>query len=262
MSEIELSVARGVARVTLNRPEQLNALSPELIEAFKTALDAVNARDDVHVLVITGAGRAFCAGADLKFAGGAASDGDLAAGTMPFLRTLGDLFNGIEASPLPVVGAINGLCMAGGLELALCCDLILASESAVFSDAHATYGLLPGGGATVRLPRRISMGRAKRMMFTAERIDAGTAADWGLVDQVVANDKLLDAVDALALRMTDKSRLGLAHMKEMLNGAAARGPAAALVHELAVTEAYSQSEDIREGLAAFAARRKPQFKGR
>lgn len=261
MAELEVSTENGVAIATLHRPSQMNALSPELVSLLLEALRDAEANGDVRVLIITGAGRAFCAGADLKFVSDAAQSDDFVGQLMPFLKSLGQLFDAIEGSPLPVIAAVNGLCMAGGLELILSCDVVVASEEATFSDAHATYGLLPAAGATYRLPQKVGLGRAKHMMLTADQISAKTAFAWGLAEHIVPQDELLEAAKSLAERIGEKSPLGVRHMKDMLNGAHQRGRRAALDYELATMETYCQSEDLQEGLAAFISRRKPQFKG-
>lgn len=260
MGVIKIERCNGVCTLTLNRPDQLNAFSPELLDGLRDAIKDAETDPETRALVITGEGRAFSAGADLKYLLEETS-GDFTAALMPFLRRFGALFETIEASPLPVIAAVNGLAMAGGFELLLCCDIVIASESAVISDAHATYGLLPGAGGTARLTKRIGLGRAKLMMMTAARLSAIEAERWGLVEKVVPDTTLIVEAQNIAASLAEKSPLGLAHIKEMLNGADDRLLHDALEHELSVSEGYSSSQDLREGLRAFSEKRKPVFTG-
>ncbi|MEO1473392.1 MAG: enoyl-CoA hydratase [Pseudomonadota bacterium] len=193
MSEAIVLVERDgpVAIVTLNRPDALNALSralrAEIVQTFKDLADA----DDVRAVVLTGAGRAFTAGVDLKEAGETgfalgADGGDI------------DLAKALDAFPWPIIGAINGFAITGGFELALMCDVLLASENAKFADTHARVGIMPGWGLSQKLSRMIGISRAKELSFTGNFLDAETAADWGLVNRVYAPDALLPAATKLA----------------------------------------------------------------
>jgi enoyl-CoA hydratase/carnithine racemase len=153
------------------------------------------------------------------------------------------------------------MALAGGLELVLCCDLVLAAESAQFGDAHANYGLLPGGGGSVRLPRKIGPTRAKQMMFTGEMFPAATMRDWGLVNEVVPDADLPASVSSWLERLAAKSPIGLRQMKRLVDQGLQMSAAAALEFEQQVFAEHSFSQDRREGLAAFAERRKPRFTG-
>ncbi|TXH40894.1 MAG: enoyl-CoA hydratase/isomerase family protein, partial [Burkholderiaceae bacterium] len=165
MSEPPLvqEIRQGAMWIRLNRPEAMNSLTPQLLAGLSAALDEAQARDEVKAIGLTGAGRAFCAGADLKFVRADVTGPEAAAA---FLQRVLATMNRIAAFPKPVIAALNGLALAGGLELVLCCDLVIAARSAKLGDAHANYGLLPGGGASVRLPRLIGAARAKYLMFT------------------------------------------------------------------------------------------------
>ena len=253
---------RGLAAwITLNRPRELNALSPAVMQQLSAVLDEVEADPAVRCLVITGAGRAFCAGADLKFVHDMPpAERDRA--TMDFLRTATALMSRIEALPKPVVAAVNGVAVAGGLELLLCCDLVVAAAGARIGDGHAKYGLLPGAGASARLPRRTGLARAKHLFFTGDLLEAAELVAAGLVNSVVPDEELAASVERLVAKIAAKSPVGLRRMKELAN-AAMDGPLdEALRRELAVNEAYVSTFDRNEGLAAFNENRQPAFRGR
>ncbi len=187
--------ADGVATLTLNRPAALNALSRALRHALREAFVALPRAGDVDVLILTGAGRAFCAGLDLKELGGETSgEGDVAA-------TVGadeSLLDTMARCPLPIIGAINGFAITGGFELALGCDVLIASTEARFADTHARVGILPGWGLSQKLSRAIGIHRAKELSLTGNYLPAEQAAAWGLVNRVVEPDDLLPACRALA----------------------------------------------------------------
>lgn len=257
--ETLLLARRGrAAWITFNRPAAMNSMSPEMVAEFAQALDHVEADRDLRCVVLTGAGRAFCAGADLEAVKEFEDQGEA---IRTFLGAATALLTRIERLPLPVIAAVNGLALAGGLETVLCCDLVIAAEEAKFGDAHATYGLIPGWGGSVRLPRKIGANRAKQLMYTAEFLPARTLMDWGLVNQVVPLDGLQAATDALAARLADKSPLGLRRMKELVDDGLEQPLDVALRNERIMAEAHIHSHDHREGLAAFVEKRKPNFKG-
>jgi len=252
---------RGSAMwITLNRPEAMNAISPAMIEGVGRALDEALGREDARAVVLTGAGRAFSAGADLKYVRGETGSGEAGAGQ--FLNDLLALLNRLERFPLPVIAAVNGLALAGGLELVLCCDLVFAAKSARFGDAHANYGLLPGGGGSVRLPRRIGAARAKYLMFTGEVVSAAVMEAAGLVNQAVEDGELGHVVDALAATIAAKSPLGVSRMKTLVNDGLEQPLEVALRQELVMSALHEHSDDVHEGLAAFQQKRAPHFIGR
>lgn len=248
--------------ITLNRPDALNAISATMMAELEGALDAVEDRRTLAALVITGAGRAFCAGVDLKGARERVSGDSPAEANAAFLDRLRLLLLRVEQFPAPVIAAVNGLALAGGLELVLCCDLVVAAQSAKFGDAHANYGLVPGGGSSVRLPRKVGVSRAKQLIYTGDFLPAETLADWGLVNQVVADGNLAAAVADMAAALASKSPTGLATMKRMVDRGQELGLDDALRHELALNADHAASFDRAEGLAAFAEKRKPRFEGR
>jgi enoyl-CoA hydratase len=188
-----VEVDNRVATVTLNRPEARNAISAELSGDLDDAISELDEREDVSCMVLTGADPAFCAGMDLR-----ALSTELRA--VQQTRQRGPLkhLGMMPAHQTPIIGAINGPTVTGGLELALGCDFLIASERARFADTHARVGAMPGGGLTIRLPQLIGLDRARRMSFTGDFIDAETARDWGLVVEVVPHESLLSRARELA----------------------------------------------------------------
>lgn len=254
--EIDFELVDGkIGWLALKREYALNALNWGMVEEIHTAIEQLRVVPMVRCLVLTGHGRAFCAGADLKALGGLQSNELLS----KFIKTAGTLFDRIEALPFPTIAALNGTTMAGGLELALSCDLIVASDSAKIADAHANFGQIPGGGATVRLPERIGMSRAKFLMYSGSSISAAKASEWGLVDQVFEDSGFVASTLAFATRIASKSPLGLRSIKSLLDRAPARR--SALDAELSECARYFQSLDQREGMLAFTEKREPRFMG-
>ena len=205
-----VEVADGVATVTLNRPDARNALNRALRKALPTALLELDQRDDVAAIVLTGADPAFCAGLDLK---------ELAAGG-DALRETGATGEATDRRPgpfpdlaTPVIGAINGVAITGGFELALACDFLVASERARFADTHARVGIMPGWGLTVRLPEAVGVRRAKELSTTGNFLDAATALAWGLVNHVVPHAELLPFARKLG---TDIATVDRAAVRQML----------------------------------------------
>lgn len=243
--------------ITLSRPDQMNALSLRLLDELGDALAAATADEGVRVVAITGAGRAFCAGADLKEVAGAAPP----AGEPDLLDRVQRVFGAIRSGPKPVVAAVNGLALAGGLELVMACDVVFAGESAHLGDAHSNFGVFPGAGGAAVLPRRIGLVRAKYLLFSGASVPARQMMDWGLVNEVVADGELREAVQRFADQLSHKSPAVLRRMKAVANRASDVDEAAALAEEMVNLRAHMRSWDMREGLAAFAEKRKPQFRG-
>ena len=245
--------------ITLNRPDALNAITPAVVSGINAALDKAQL-SDVRAVVLTGTGRAFCAGADLKFVRGEAGNDETALSR--FLDTVLLVMNRLETFPMPVIASLNGLTLAGGLELTLCCDLVVAARSAKLGDAHANYGLLPGGGSSVRLPRKIGPTRAKYLLYTGEFVPAEQLVAAGLVNEVVDDDMLIPATEALVAKLVNKSPLVLRRMKVLVDDGLEQPCAIALRQELLASEVHAHSHDLKEGLAAFEEKRKPRFTGK
>lgn len=227
MALVETDIADGVAVVTLNRPEAMNALSKALRAELAAVMADVDRRDDVRAVVLTGAGeRAFTAGLDLKELGSDAIAMGDATGKTPQANPV----KAIELCRKPVIGAINGVAVTGGFEVALACDVLIASENARFADTHARVGLMPGWGLSQKLSRLIGIHRAKELSLSGNFLDAATAERWGLVNRVVPADQLLPAARKLAADMaTVEPGFSAAYKKLIDDGfAASFGDAMAL----------------------------------
>ena len=252
---ISYSQEGAVGWIILDRPDALNSLDRESVIQFTDRLVAWREDAAVRVVVVAANGRAFCAGADLKEAGGAVGPGE---------KTLLDriiiLFDMLRAYPKPVIAAVNGLAYAGGLETVMCCDIVIATEKAKFADAHSNFGVFPGGGGAAILPRKVPPGVARYMLFTGDPISAADARTYGLVNEIVADEELRPRAQALAERLAKKSPGVLAGMKRVAIEAD-KSAADALRHELLEAHNHGRSYDMAEGLKAFAEKREPQFKG-
>jgi methylglutaconyl-CoA hydratase len=247
----------GVYTFTLNRPEAMNALNGELVEALHAT--AVSLRDDpaARVVIFTAAGnRAFSAGADLKERAGLGTDEVVAA-----VSAIARAMEAIGAIPVPTIAAINGAALGGGMELALACDIRVASSSATLGLTETTLAIIPGGGGTQRLPRLAGPGRAKELIFTGRRISAAEALAYGIVEEVVAPDELRARALELARRIAANGPVAVRAAKEAI----ARGLEMALTESLALeTELYGRTvptADRLEGLAAFGEKRTPLYRG-
>lgn len=260
-ASIRYEVRNRGAWITLNRPNVLNALSREILANLDSYLDHAAADTDVIAIILTGSGRAFCAGADLTFLNDVPVE-QQAAESAKFIRKATDVMRKMAQLPKPVIAAVNGTATAGGLELVLCCDLVVAAESARLGDGHANYGLLPGAGASARLPRKIGATRAKYLFFTGELLAARAMEQAGLVNDVVPDGALIEHAEALLAKIVTKSPLGLQRMKQLADEALEVTLDQALTYEQQVNEHYSVSYDRQEGLAAFNEKRKPVFLGR
>src|ERR1700751_4730268 len=259
----ELSIQRrgAAAWFTLNRAKELNSLSPNLLRVLDFGVAETLADQSVRVIVFTGAGPAFCAGADLKFLE-SLPDHERDEATAAFLLTATTLISRIAASPKPTIAAVNGTAVGGGLELLLACDIIVAVRGAPIGDGHANYGLLPGAGSSIRLPRRIGIGRAKQLLFTGELLPAERLAEFGLVNEVVEPAELHARADGIATAIAAKSPIGLSRMKQSVEHAFDMSESAGLALEQALGNRHTKSFDRSEGWAAFPERGKPNFLGR
>ncbi|MGD9932672.1 MAG: enoyl-CoA hydratase/isomerase family protein [Dehalococcoidia bacterium] len=257
-SAVLFDVEDGVATITLNRPEQMNSINAELSAGLMGALKQVRSREDIRVAILTGNGRAFCAGADLRSrAGGPAA----ASGVASLFRT-DDAVAFHEFEPKkPIIGAVNGYCLGGGFEIALSCDLLIASETAQFGLPEITLGFFPLAGAPVTLPRAIGKAAANDMLFTGERINAATALATGLVSRVVPADELLTVARGMAEKIAGYAPLAVRAMHELVRrqGNLPLGEAMRLAGTM--RWAIGQTDDAKEGPRAFAEKRTPVFKG-
>ena len=243
--------------ITLNRPERLNALTVEMADALSAALDAAAADESCRALLITGAGRAFCAGQDLTAIVGMAPD-EIAG----LLDHYNPLVKKLRALAMPVVCAVNGVAAGAGANLALACDIVLAGQGASFVQAFARIGLIPDCGGTWFLPRLVGMARARALALLAEPLPAATAAEWGMIWQVVEDDRLMTETHALAARLAGAATHGLALAKRALDAAETNDLDRQLDLERDLQEAASASPDHAEGVRAFLEKRPPVFTGR
>ncbi len=256
-----LEVGGATAWVTLNRPETMNAMSAAIADGLGEAINAIERDECVRVVVITGSGRAFSSGGDLKSFREAVASGSFAS-FVDRLAASQTLFRRIEQLPQPVIAAVNGYAVAGGLELILCCDLVVAAESARIGDGHAKYGVIPGAGSTARLPRKLPVNVANLLLLSGELWSARELMTHGLVNAVVPDDQLRACAAALAERLAQNSPLGLKWIKRLVNDGLEQPLDTAVRAELSAFERYAKSADFLEGLTAFAEKRAPRFTGR
>lgn len=246
-----------IARITINRPDKLNALNIRTRQEMAEALDELRADDAIRVVVITGAGeKAFVAGADInEFAGRTAVQ-------QRAVMKAKSIFTAAEEFPKPLIAMINGFCLGGGCELALACDIRLAGEKARFGQPEINLGIIPGGGGTQRLTRLIGEGRAMQMILSGEMIDAQTALRFGLVNEVHPVDQLEARTMELATRIAEKSPVALAMAKTAVKNAARMTLREGLDSEIDLFALCFSTEDKEEGVRAFIEKRKPEFSGR
>jgi enoyl-CoA hydratase len=245
-----------VALVTLNRPKQLNALSPKLMQELGAALLGFDADDDVGAIVITGNEKAFAAGADIDAM--KAFDFPHAFKTDYITRD----WEHIRRVRKPVIAAVAGYALGGGCEVAMMCDIVIAAESAKFGQPEINLGVLPGSGGTQRLPRAIGKAKAMDMCLTARMMDAAEAERSGLVSRVVASDKLMEEAMAVAEKVASYSLPAVMMVKEAINRAYESTLSEGVLFERRLFHAAFALEDQKEGMAAFVEKRKPAFKHR
>ncbi|OGA57627.1 MAG: hypothetical protein A3G81_03885 [Betaproteobacteria bacterium RIFCSPLOWO2_12_FULL_65_14] len=259
MSEATLIVEKtsGVASLTLNRPRQMNALDWNTVKSLASVFRELEGDKATRVLLITGQGKAFSAGGDLE------GYRSLYRRPDDFRRFLEDFFallDALERSRIVVIAAVNGYCLAGGLELMLACDLAIASSDARIGDAHLNFGQLPGAGGSQRLPRAIGAQRARDLMYTGRWVNGAEAERIGLVARVVPADELTTAARALAEEILQKSPAGVASAKTLLREGLKMSLEKALRFEMDLVHEWATTHpDAMEGLAAFAEKRKPRF---
>lgn len=247
-----------VATLTINRPKALNALNREVLEGIARILRDVRHEASVRVLIVTGAGdRAFVAGADIA----AMSEMSTIEG-QEFMRLGHRVMQTFEDLPIPVIAAVNGFALGGGLEMALACDLILASEKARFGQPEINLGIIPGFGGTQRLPHRIGQARARELIMTGEMFDAKAALEWGLVNRVVAAEELIPEARKLAEKIAGKSGFALRQAKTALRASFTMEEDAGLRFEQSAVAVVFASADRVEGTKAFVEKRQPKWQHR
>jgi 2-(1,2-epoxy-1,2-dihydrophenyl)acetyl-CoA isomerase len=263
LESVNLRVTDGVATIELNRPQALNAWNAQLGADLLAALRAVATDDAVRALVITGAGRAFSSGADLRdFSGGKTTPdgrpdlyGTLTERYHPIMQAIREL-------PKPVLAAVNGPAVGIGCSLALCCDLIIAAESAYFLLAFVNIGLVPDGGSSLFVPARVGIARASELAMLGERLGAAQALDWGLINRVVADEALDDEAAALGARLAGGPTRSYAGTKRQLNNWLYSRMDEQLELEARIQQEMADSSDFLEGASAFIEKRPARFSGR
>jgi enoyl-CoA hydratase/carnithine racemase len=253
VSTVRFERTGAVAHLILDRPGQLNAISPELLQDLDRACLAIERDAGVRAVVLTGAGRAFCAGADLRVVQELAPDPDR---WRVFMDLWHRVFDRIERLPLPVIAGVHGLALAGGLELTMVCDLVVADEEARLGDQHANFALVAGGGGSQRLPRLIGARRAKELMLLGGWVDARQALAWGLVNRVAAAGSVVDTALALARELADKSAAASRVAKALIDRGLDVDLRTGLELEKRMVAEHMQGDDARAGLRAFAERRR------
>lgn len=247
-----------VAVLTINRPKVLNALNEATLRDLDAALDQIEQDREIRVVIITGAGeKAFVAGADISF-----MENLTPLEAKKFARLGQKVFSRIENLPQPVIAAINGYALGGGCELAMACDIRVASTKAKLGQPEVNLGLIPGFGGTQRLTRLVNPGLAKEILFTADTYDAETAQRIGLVNHVVAPEELMQFCKDMAARIASRGPVAVQLCKEAVNDGLEMDLEKALIHEADLFAVVFASEDRSEGIAAFLAKRKPEFSGK
>ncbi len=250
-------IENQVAILTLNRPKVMNSFSFELLRALRDAVEDLRFNKDIRVIIITGAGeKAFCSGADLK---------ERATLTpvqvKEFIFTIRNLFTSIEQLPKPVIAAVNGIALGGGTELALACDIRIASKTASMGLTETRLAIIPGAGGTQRLPRLVGKGKAKELIFTGRRVDAQEALDIGLVNQICEPAELLDECRKMAAMICETGPIAIEQAKYAINYGLETDLSTGLALESNAYWVTIPSKDRLEGLAAFREKRKPVYTG-
>jgi 2-(1,2-epoxy-1,2-dihydrophenyl)acetyl-CoA isomerase len=259
-SSILFDVNAGCATITLNRPDKLNSFNDAMHAAMRDAVGQCESDHSIRAVLLTGAGRGFCAGQDL----GDRKPGD---GAMPDLgdtleRNYNPLVRRLRALPKPVVCAVNGVAAGAGANLALACDIVLAAKSASFIQAFCKIGLIPDAGGTYTLPRLVGQARAMALSMLGDKLPAEQAAQWGLIWRVVDDEQLMPEADKLCMHLATQPTHALALMKKALNASLDHNLDQQLEVERNLQRSAGQSEDFREGVAAFLEKRPARFKGK
>lgn len=259
MSFVTLEMlTQSIARLTLNRSEAANAMSVQLLNELNEKLDEIAKNFDIRVVLLTGAGeKAFCAGADLKERK-EMTDQEV----IETVNLIGAVVNKVELLPQPVIAVLNGVAFGGGLELALACDIRLASEHVSVGLTETSLGIIPGAGGTQRLPRLIGIGKAKSLIYSARRLHAQEAVDYGILEALYSPEKLQEEAIEYAMKIAKNSPLALRQAKVAINQGVEVNLQTALQIESLAYRTLIPTEDRLEGLRAFQERRAPQYTGK
>jgi enoyl-CoA hydratase/carnithine racemase len=255
---VRVELAGPVARVLIDRANAMNSLSPEVLEGLRGAI-ATATEANCAVLVLRGAGGTLSAGADLKYLQRITSGQDSTAQVEKYLIEVGGMIDSLEAAPFVTIAVVEGYALAGGCEILLGCDLAVVADDAKIGDRHLEYGLLPGAGGSVRLPRALPAALTRRLLYTGEMISGRTAFEWGLVSHSTPGVELETTLDELVARLSRHSVGALHSMKRLYRASKETSVADALVNERAVLIDHLGGPAVAEGLAAFGSGRKPDF---
>lgn len=247
--------------ITLNRPETLNSLSRAMAEEFHRVLDEVKYDMNTRVVVITGNGRSFCAGVDLKERESYTPE-ERGRKTQEMNELVTDLFEKVEMLEVPTIAAINGFALGGGMELAIACDMRVAGEESIIGFPEIDYGSFPGAGGPTMLPRKIPMGKAKLLLFTGRKITAKQAEELDLMEMVVPQQDVFNAAMELAEEIAEHAPIALRELKKVINYGITASPDLSRKLSIWLRRSIDVSEDYQEGLRARNEKRKPVFKGR
>ncbi|MEI6737732.1 MAG: enoyl-CoA hydratase [Pseudomonadota bacterium] len=262
MTTILLTENNGLATLTFNRPEIYNAMSEELMVAFRDTTASLVNRTDIRVLILKGAGKAFLAGGDVGVFHARKDDPGLATAIKPMGDTLHDGIMAIRNMPFPVIAQIQGACAGAGVSVALACDFAIASDKATFNTAYTKIGLSPDGGSTWFLPRMIGIKKTTELIMLADTIDAPAALQLGLVNRVVTADLLEAEVAAMATRLAAGATCAFANAKKLLNQTFETSMRQHMDNEIALFAECVKTQDFKEGVTAFVEKRKPIFSGK
>ncbi len=258
-SNLILHKENGLATITLNRPEKLNAICPELVTDLLEAIDDIGKDEEVRAVLLTGAGRAFCAGGDVS---SLLSSTDNPIELMESSRSGARIISGMRSMPKPWIAAVNGPAIGAGCNLALGCDIIIAGENASFSQAFINLGLHPDTGGGYLLTKLVGTARACELIFTGKTIDASEAERIGLINQVVSVDQLEDTSKTMALRLAKGPSKAIGMAKASIYQGMTMSMGAVLEAEVRATSLSIATDDAREGIKAILEKRKPEFKGK
>lgn len=253
MGLLDVTVSDGVCVAVINNPRQLNALNRQLMDELLQSYELVNSDPSIKVLVLTGSGRSFCAGADIGLLEGL----DSLADSLAYVRQVRQVYAGLEQVIKPVIAAVNGYALGGGLELCLCCDLVIAAEGAVFGAPEVLLGAIPGF-AVARLPGAVGRYKAAEMMMLGDSISASEAASAGLVNRVVEPEKFMDEAMKIAHRLALASPLAVQAIKATMRGSSTGGDMTLFLN---TASSILATGDAKRGMEAFAQKRAPHFEG-
>jgi 2-(1,2-epoxy-1,2-dihydrophenyl)acetyl-CoA isomerase len=258
---IQFEVSNGVATLTLNRPDSLNSFTTQMHAEVREALQRITTDDAIRCMLLTGAGRGFCAGQDLNDRAVTANSGPPDLGES-VEKNYNPLIRSLMTMPKPVICAVNGVAAGAGASIALACDIVLAARSASFIQVFSKIGLVPDSGGTWNLPRAVGLPRAKGLALLGDKLSAEKAEAWGMIWQCVDDEELMNEARELAGYLATQPTRGLGRIKQLINASTARTLDEELEQERQAMQELGQSADYAEGVAAFMEKRKPKFTGK